>query len=256
MATRDAAPLGAPCWIDLWTSEVDGAREFYTELLGWEAGEPDPTFGGYWMFHRDGAPVAGGMGPMGDMTPNNAWKFYFATDDIERTARSAADLGATLFADPSPVGDLGIQVVLADPAGAEFGAWQPGTFQGFSVIGEPGSPSWFELTTTDYERSLEFYRSVFGWRTETLSDTEEFRYTVVSDDEGNQFAGVMDGAKMLPDGGSSWLVYWGVADIGEGMTAVIDLGGTVQEGPIETAYGRMAWATDPFGAKFNLHSAL
>jgi len=256
MATRDAAPLGAPCWIDLWTSDVEGSRKFYSALLGWEAGDPDPNFGGYWMFHRGGVPVAGGMGPMDDMTPNNAWKTYFATADIAATAKSAVERGATLFGEPMPVADMGMQAVLADPLGADLGTWQPGTFQGFSVLGEPGAPSWFELMTPDYERSLEFYTSVFGWRTEVISDTAELRYTVVSDAQGDQIAGVMDSSKMDPEGGSSWLVYWGVADINEGMASVVDLGGTVFAGPIETEYGRMAWAVDPFGAKFNLHAAL
>jgi uncharacterized protein len=47
MPTRDHAPTGAPCWADLWTSDVDGSRLFYTEVFGWKAEEPDPTHGGY-----------------------------------------------------------------------------------------------------------------------------------------------------------------------------------------------------------------
>ncbi|HEY1734337.1 MAG TPA: hypothetical protein VGG23_07810, partial [Acidimicrobiales bacterium] len=62
MTTREKAPVGAPCWADLWTSDVEGSRRFYRELLGWESGDPDPAFGGYFMFTRDGVPVAGAMG--------------------------------------------------------------------------------------------------------------------------------------------------------------------------------------------------
>ena len=64
MPTRDHAPLGSPCWTDLWTSDVEGSRRFYSELLGWEAQEPSPEFGGYFMFTRNGAPVAGRNSPM------------------------------------------------------------------------------------------------------------------------------------------------------------------------------------------------
>ena len=53
-----------PCWADLWTSDVERSRAFYAELFGWEALPPSPEFGGYFMFARDGVPVAGGMGPM------------------------------------------------------------------------------------------------------------------------------------------------------------------------------------------------
>jgi uncharacterized protein len=32
---RDDAPLGAPCWIDLTTSDVDRAQDFYGMVFGW-----------------------------------------------------------------------------------------------------------------------------------------------------------------------------------------------------------------------------
>ena len=32
MPTRDRAPIGSPCWVDLWTSDVEGSRKFYSEL--------------------------------------------------------------------------------------------------------------------------------------------------------------------------------------------------------------------------------
>ena len=40
MPTRDRAPIGSPCWADLWTSDVEGSRRFYGELFGWEASAP------------------------------------------------------------------------------------------------------------------------------------------------------------------------------------------------------------------------
>lgn len=86
MTTREHAPVGAPCWADLWTSEVEGSRRFYAELFGWEAAEPSEEFGGYFMFLRDGVPVVGGMGPMGDMPAGNVWTVYLATDDIAAAA--------------------------------------------------------------------------------------------------------------------------------------------------------------------------
>jgi predicted enzyme related to lactoylglutathione lyase len=50
---------GAPCWMDLLTSDTGRAREFYGRVFGWTAGEASPEFGGYFMFFIDGAPVAG-----------------------------------------------------------------------------------------------------------------------------------------------------------------------------------------------------
>src|SRR5579872_7475418 len=109
MTIRNTAPVGAPCWADLWTTDVEGSRQFYSELFGWQALEPSPEHGGYWMFERDGAPVAGGMGSMGDMTANNTWKPYFCTDDIESALKKAEAAGATVISGAMPVADLGVQ---------------------------------------------------------------------------------------------------------------------------------------------------
>ena len=37
MPTRESAPFGAPCWIDLFSSDPDRAEEFYGRLFGWIA---------------------------------------------------------------------------------------------------------------------------------------------------------------------------------------------------------------------------
>jgi predicted enzyme related to lactoylglutathione lyase len=40
--------------MDLWTSDVEGSRQFYSDLFGWFAAEPSEEFAGYWMFLREG----------------------------------------------------------------------------------------------------------------------------------------------------------------------------------------------------------
>jgi uncharacterized protein len=257
MTTRDRAPAGAPCWADLWTSDVEGSRQFYSELFGWEAQEPSPEFGGYFMWTLDGVPVAGGMGDMGpDLPAQNVWKIYAETDDITRTLAAAVEAGATIVAEQAPVADLGVQAVLMDPTGAQLGAWQPGTFPGFTVLGEPGTPSWFELYTRDHARAVSFYRSVFRWETRSVSDTDEFRYDVMADPGGDgELAGIMDASGFLPEGvPSHWSVYWHVADVDVTATQVEALGGSIVMGPHDTPYGRLVGATDPWGAQFRLRT--
>jgi uncharacterized protein len=257
MTTRDTAPAGAPCWTDLWTSDVEGSRKFYSELFGWEAQEPNPEFGGYFMFARDGIPVAGGMGDMGDMRANNTWKVFLATDDIQKTVEQAESKGAQIAFPPAPVADLGIQTVLSDPTGAAVGGWQAGTFPGFTVLGEHGAPSWFELLTRDYQTAVDFYSSVFHWDTSVVSDTDEFRYTVMRDPTGDgELAGIMDATSFLPEGVSSyWSVYWDVEDVDATSAKVTTLGGSIVTEPRDTPYGRLAGAADPSGAQFSLRTA-
>ena len=122
MPNRETAPLGSPCWTDLWTSDVEGSRKFYSDIFGWEAQEPSAEFGGYFMFTRNGVPVAGGMGDMGDLRANNTWKVYLTTDDLARTVKTAEAEGGQVAGPPMAVADLGSQAVLVDPTGAAIGA--------------------------------------------------------------------------------------------------------------------------------------
>jgi uncharacterized protein len=254
MTTRAHAPAGAPCWADLSTSDVEGARRFYSELFGWEAQEPSPEFGGYFMFTRDGVPVAGGMGPMGDMPGRNLWQIYLATDDIESTLKTAAAEGAQIVSPAMAVADLGSQAIIDDPTGAHLGIWQPGQFPGFTVLSEPGTPSWFELHTRDHATAVAFYRTAFSWTTNVVGDDDSFRYTTMADpDGGGDLAGVMDAKGFLPEGvPSHWSVYWEVADVTASCAQVSALGGSITAGPDDTPYGVLATCLDPAGAQFKL----
>jgi uncharacterized protein len=256
MPTRDRAPLGSPCWADLWTSDVEGSRRFYPALFGWEAQEPSPEFGGYFMFTRDGVPTAGAMGDMGDMRANDTWKIYLTTDDITKTVEAAGTDGAQIISPPMAVADLGIQAVLVDPTGAHVGAWQPGTFPGFTVLNERGAPSWFELHTRDHAAAVAFYRSVFHWDTDAVGDSDEFRYTTMRDPSGQgELAGIMDAKAFLPEGVSAhWSVYWEVDDADTTVAKVKALGGSVVMDAVDTPYGRLATVADPAGAEFKLRT--
>jgi predicted enzyme related to lactoylglutathione lyase len=259
MPTRQSAPLGSPCWADLWTSDVAGSRAFYAEVFGWEAQEPNPQFEGYFMFTRDGVPVAGAMGDMGGMPATNTWKLYLNTDDLSKALQVATAEGAQLLLPAIPVADLGSQAVLIDPNGGHLGIWEPGTFPGFTVLGEHGAPSWFELQTRDYLGATHFYRSVFHWEieeTDAVAENVPFRYALVRNpDAEGELAGIMDASSFLPEGSPArWSIYWEVDDPKETAATVAKLGGTVVAAPEETPYGRIATVADPFGAEFKLRA--
>lgn len=254
MPSRDVAPQGAPCWTDLWTSDVEASRRFYSELFGWVALAPSPEFGGYFMFTSDDVPVAGCMGDMGDMHADNNWKIYLATDDIGRTLNVAEAHGGTIYAPAMSVADLGVQAVLSDSGGAALGAWQPETFPGFTVLSEPGKPTWFELYTRDYAAAVEFYRDVFQVDATTMGDTDDFRYTTLhAKSASDQVAGIMEATSFLGDSAlAHWITYWAVNNVDETVAHAVKLGGSVVMEGTDTPYGRMAHLKDTTGAQFKL----
>jgi len=255
MPIRDKAILGAPCWTDLMTSDPDRSRDFYGAVFGWTAEEADESHGGYFNFRQGGVRIAGCMASEPGMDVTDVWSVYLATDDAESTLATAEAEGGQIHVPAMPVDDLGTMAFVADPGGAGIGVWQPGTHQGFGLVDEPGTPSWFELHTRDYEKVLAFYRSVFGWQTKIESDTADFRYTTLQ--YGDQpLAGVMDSTAFLEPGAPSrWFVYWAVADADHSARRIVDEGGSLIHPPHDTPYGRLVVATDPRGAEFRLRAA-
>lgn len=252
MPTRDIAPVGAPCWIDLMSSDIRRSQEFYCRLFGWTAEEPAEEFGGYVNFTKNGIRVAGCMASRPGSGPSDAWSVYLATEDIEKTLDAATTNGGQVHVQAMAVGDLGTMGFVGDSGGAGIGVWQPGRHQGFGVHGEAGAPSWFELHTRDYRATVDFYRTVFAVDTHVVSDTPEFHYTTLTHGE-NWLAGIMDASGFLPEGvPAHWSVYFGADDTDAALAKIVDLGGSVLMAAEDTPYGRLAAATDPTGAQFKL----
>ena len=253
MAKRGDSPLGTPCWVDLLTSDPERSQEFYGRLFGWTVEDPGADYGGYKNFQLKGAWVAGCMRNDGAAGVPDLWSTYLAVADADATVASAAEHGGQVMVPPMDVMALGRMAVIVDPGGAVIGIWQPGEHRGFGYVGEPGAPNWFELHTRDYEKSLDFYRAVFGWTTHTEADVPEFRYTTVNVGE-EQYAGVMDASGFLPEGvPAGWSVYFGTDDCDHSLSEVVSLGGEVVMKAEDTPYGRLATAADPTGAVFRLH---
>jgi len=252
MPTLESAPVGAPCWIELFTSDVERGRAFYGELFGWTSDDPAEELGGYFTFYKDGIRVAGGMHNDGQGGTPDTWSVYLASDDVKATAEAATANGGQVVVEPLEVMELGSMLVVTDPGGAAIGAWQPGTHQGFGVHREPGAPSWFELHTRDYDTSVDFYRKVFAWDTHAVGDTPDFRYTTLGEGDG-ALAGIMDASAFLPEGvPAHWSIYFGVEDADATLARIVELGGSIVEPADDTPYGRLARAADPTGTQFKV----
>ena len=252
MPKRDAAPIGAPCWIDLFTSDPEKSRAFYGELMGWTAEEPNEEFGGYFNFTKGDALIAGAMRNDGTDGVPDHWNVYLAVDNAEATVESATAHGGTVIVPAMAVADLGTMAMVTDPGGAAIGMWKPGTHKGMGLIAEPGAPAWFELHTRDYDASVQFYKDVFAWDAHTMSDTAEFRYTTLGEGE-SAMAGIMDSSAFLPEGvPAHWAVYLRVADTDATVKTAVEIGGALIMPAEDTPYGRVAMLSDPTGGHFRV----
>jgi hypothetical protein len=238
--------------MDMMSSDLAKSRDFYTQLFGWTAGEGSEEFGGYFMFMRDDAPVAGCMPKMpGDEAPEE-WTVYLAVEDARKTLALATSSGATEVIPAMDIADLGTMAVVSDVGGARIGMWQTNNFPGIPVRGETGAQSWFELHTLNYDANVAFYSEVFGWDARTMADTPEFRYTTLGEAEAAT-AGIMDASSYAQDGFTSeWGVYISVENTDASVAKAISLGGTQVEEPRDSPYGRLAHIADTTGCRIKV----
>lgn len=243
MPTRDGYAEGIPSWVDLVTTDVEGARSFYGALFGWEYRGEDVGSDPYTMAYRNGQ-VAAGLGPLqGEASP--FWTSYFAVDDADRTAHAIEEHGGHLLSGPGDVADAGRMAMATDPAGAVFGIWQAGRHFGAAIVNEHGGLNWNELITDDIDAVAPFYQSVFGYEVEPEDGYRMFRV------EGREVAG--GGNKPRPDIPNHWNVYFAVADMPAAIAATESGGGAIVIEPREAeGVGVIARISDPQGAAFNI----
>jgi uncharacterized protein len=252
MSERTSYAPGTPCWVELsGTPDIDASESFYRELFGWEMPElPNSAeMGGYRRAKLGGRDVAGVSPRMEDGQPV-VWATYVSVEDAAATAAKVGEAGGAQIAEPMDVAGLGTMAVFADPTGAVFGIWQPGTFAGAELVNEPGAFAWNELGTRDPGTAKAFYSAVFGWGTREHDMGDMGTYTEWLRGE-DSIGGMMDVSGRLPDEiPAHWLVYFAVENADAAVETVKSAGGDVSFGPIDIPAGRFAIATDPHGAAF------
>ena len=112
--------VGQFCWSELMTTDVDGARAFYGELLGWTTAPVD--MGPMGTYHLVGGAEkhhAGIMGkPEGFGGDRPSWLFYIRVADTDAIVARVADLGGEVLMPPMDIPNTGRSAIIADPTGA------------------------------------------------------------------------------------------------------------------------------------------
>lgn len=255
MVTRDTAwPAGTPCWVDLGVDNIAKARAFYSALFGWDIQDTPPEAGGYTMATVGGRPVAG-IGPkMGPADMPTFWTTYLASDNVDETAAKIRAAGGQVLMDPMDVVDVGRMLVAVDPGGAQFGVWQAKAHTGVQVANEPGTLTWSENMSRNYEANKAFYNAVFGYNFGDIGG-EGMKYATL--DLGDKTVGGIGeiGPDQPGEMPASWGTYFAVADTDATVGKVAELGGSVVAPAWDSPYGRMAVVCDDQGAIFAVMSA-
>ncbi len=110
---------GAFSWNELMTSDVEGAKAFYSQLLNWQYDDMKNEDMVYTTAKVAGQMIAGMM-PMppdsGDMPPS--WGAYVTVDDVDASAKKAEKLGGKVVMEPRDIPTVGRFCVIVDPQGA------------------------------------------------------------------------------------------------------------------------------------------
>ncbi|MDX1522255.1 MAG: VOC family protein [Anaerolineae bacterium] len=118
--TQNKPPLGSIAWIDLTVENAAQIRDFYSQVVGWEADAL--SLGDYDDFNMQPAgsdeAVSGichARGPNANLPAQ--WLIYITVADVARSAEQCVALGGTIIDGPRTMGDQ-MFCLIQDPAGA------------------------------------------------------------------------------------------------------------------------------------------
>jgi uncharacterized protein len=115
-------------WNELMTRNVEAAKKFYADTLGWSFDAmPMPAGGTYWLAKMGADPVGGvfdiGAPEFGPVP--ESWMAYIAVDDVDARVKKALAAGAKLMKPIFDVPGVGRIAVLMEPGGAGIGWMTP-----------------------------------------------------------------------------------------------------------------------------------
>ncbi len=250
-------PLGRFVWHEVMTTDVEGAKKFYTEVVGWKA-EPWGTDGSYTIWMSPTGPVGGCMALPAELAAGGSppfWLTYIGTPNVDDTIARAKQLGGAVVKGPTDLPGAGRFAVMHDPVGAVFclytAAGPDQTNTGEARLGEF---SWHDLGTTSVDGALAFYGSLVGWESVGEFDMGPDGLYRMFGLGGIPMGGVFPKPPHVP--APYWLPYAKVADVDLAAAKAVKAGGALVAPPMEVPGGdRITIITDPQGAMFALHAA-
>jgi len=242
-------------WYELATTNVEAAKAFYAEVVGWGTQDASMPGAAYTLFTAGGDPVSGVTGLPEDARRwglRPGWLGYVGVNDVDAAADRIRELGGALHVPPKEVPNVSRFSIAVDPQMATIAIfkWLNAAQAQPTDMDALGRVGWHELLAADWERAWAFYRELFGWRKADVDTGAVGTYQLFS--AGGQTIGGMF-TKPPSEPVPFWLYYFNVGDIDEAMKRVKAGNGQMLSGPIEVPGNRwIIQCTDPQGAIFAL----
>jgi predicted enzyme related to lactoylglutathione lyase len=249
-------------WYELLTGDIGGAKRFYDAVVGWNVHERSDFPNDYRMIGRSDGKFAGGAMQLTDEMKKHGgrpiWLGYILVPDVDASVAAIERDGGRAMMPAFDIPGVGRVAMVTDPSGAPFYIMKPLPPEGdpnaksdvFSVD-QPQRVRWNELSTTDQDGAVDFYRRHFGWTQEgsmPMGEMGDYRFIQAN---GVNIGAIMRKPPQLPV--SLWTYYIGVDDIDRTAEAIKAGGGQILNGPMEIPGGEFALnGLDPQGAAFGL----
>jgi predicted enzyme related to lactoylglutathione lyase len=242
-------------WADMGTTDVPGAKKFYSGLFGWTYQDdpmgPDSVYSRALSGGKDVCAIYPQQADQAKQGIPPYWASYITVESADALAQKAASLGGKAMMPPFDVFDAGRMVVVQDPSGAAIAGWEPRKHIGARVMNEPGALCWTELMTTNVEAAGKFYASAFGWKPESMA-MPTGTYTVFKV-AAQSAAGMMQLPAEMKGIPPHWLIYFAVQGCDDTVAKARSSGGEILAPPANIPnVGRFAVIKDPFGATFGI----
>ncbi|KAA0972137.1 VOC family protein [Aureimonas fodinaquatilis] len=247
---------GIPIWYELISADADAAERFYGHVLGWQFERmPATPELDYRVANAGSTAVSGVMQqPAGEDMPRR-WLVYFGVDDVDSSAQTAEQVGASIHVPPTDIPDVGRFAFLSDPFGALFYLMRGASEEDSQAFkcgqrAPQGHAVWNELTSPDPDAAIAFYGTLLGLRKEggmPMGELGEYSFIHA----GPNCIGAVMGE--VPNGQAGWLVYFAVDDIDAAVERFGQAGGTAIQGPDEIPGNCFAFVgEDDQGSRFGL----
>ena len=105
-------------WYELATRNLEGAKDFYTTVFGWEARRNQDN---YMVFAQNGEDICGAIEitpEWGEVPPY--WAMYLTVENLSESCTRAEALGGKIIVPATPAGGMGFFALISDPQGAMF----------------------------------------------------------------------------------------------------------------------------------------